>query len=63
MEGAFTLAADGTAKDPKAFQQAIRQDADKMAELEKVTYEFDCLCVSAVVLSKLTVVLLILVCC
>lgn len=36
MEGAFTLAADGTAKDPKAFQQAIKQDAAKMAELEKV---------------------------
>jgi hypothetical protein len=37
MEGPWALAADGTAKDPKAFQQALRQDADKLAELEKVS--------------------------
>ena len=36
MNGPWVLAADGTAKDPKAFQQALRQDADKMAELEQV---------------------------
>lgn len=35
--GPFSLAVDGAAKDPKAFQQALRQDADKMAELEKVS--------------------------
>lgn len=30
------MAADGTARDPKAFQQALRDDPDKMAELSKV---------------------------
>lgn len=36
MEGPWALGQDGAAKDPRAFQQALRQDADKMAELEKV---------------------------
>lgn len=38
MQGPWALAADGTAKDPKAFQQALRQDPEKMAELEKVPW-------------------------
>jgi hypothetical protein len=32
----YALAADGSAKDPRAFQEALRQDAEKMAQLEKV---------------------------
>jgi hypothetical protein len=32
----YALAADGSAKDPRAFQKALRQDAEKMAQLEKV---------------------------
>lgn len=37
MEGPYALAADGSAKDPQAFQQALKQDADKMAQLEQVS--------------------------
>jgi hypothetical protein len=36
MDGAFALSEDGSVKDPRGFQQAIRDDAAKMAELEKV---------------------------
>jgi hypothetical protein len=32
----YALAADGSAKDPRAFQEALRQDVEKMAQLEKV---------------------------
>jgi len=33
----YALAADGSARDPRAFQEALRQDAAKMAQLEKVS--------------------------
>lgn len=33
-EGPFAFQDDGTAKDPKAFQQALRADAERMAALE-----------------------------
>lgn len=36
MDGPYALAADGTAKDPQAFQQALRQDAEKLGQLEQV---------------------------
>lgn len=35
MEGPFALAADGSAKDPAAFQQALRSDAAKMQQLQQ----------------------------
>jgi hypothetical protein len=35
-DGPFALAPDGSAKDCRAFQQALRSDAEKMAQLEKV---------------------------
>ncbi len=31
----YALNEDGTAKDPKAFQQALRNDAEKMKALEE----------------------------
>ena len=34
---AFDLNADGSAKDPKAFQQGIRNDASKLALLQEDT--------------------------
>ena len=33
-EGPFAFKDDGTAKDPKAFQQALRADAERMAALD-----------------------------
>jgi hypothetical protein len=33
----YALAADGSARDPRAFQEALRQDAAKMAQLERVS--------------------------
>jgi hypothetical protein len=36
MDGPYALLADGTAKYPLSFQAALRADADKLAELQKV---------------------------
>jgi hypothetical protein len=35
-DAAWALAADGAAKDPQAFQNALKQDVAKMAELQQV---------------------------
>lgn len=37
MEGPYALTPDGSAKDPQAFQQALKQDAEKLAQLDKVS--------------------------
>jgi hypothetical protein len=34
----YALAPDGSARDPRAFQEALREDAAKMAQLEKVSH-------------------------
>lgn len=34
-DGPYTLNEDGTAKDPIAFQQALRDDAEKMEALKE----------------------------